>query len=180
MQTMGVRIDEVVRYWYDRHPWQNRSLKQVEEDILSSLQKLIREKGRPMSGVDYILDFFQERNFKLALASSSYMSVIETVLRKLNLEQTFEVVHSGEFEELGKPHPAIYQTTVKLMNLNPEQVLAFEDSHSGLLSAQAAGLRTVAIPDKSVWTDEKYNIADLKLRSLDEFTEAHLKQLHPG
>jgi len=174
---MGVRIDEVVRYWYDRQPWQNRTLKEVEEDILATLKMLIREKGQPLCGVDYILDFFRKRNFKLALASSSYMSVIATVLQKLELEQTFEVVHSGEFEEFGKPHPAIYQTTVKQMQLTSEQVLAFEDSLSGLRSAQGAGLCTVAIPDKSLWTDENYDISELKLKSLDEFTEAYLQEL---
>lgn len=177
MQTMGVRIDEVVRYWYDRHPWQDRTLKDVEDDILNALETLIHEKGQAMPGVDYILNFFEKRNFKVALASSSYMSIIETVLQKLHLEQTFEVVHSGEFEEFGKPHPAIYQTTLKKMNLEAGHAVAFEDSYSGLRSAQAAGLRTIAIPDKRVWEDEKYDIAHLKLRSLKEFTEPHLKQL---
>lgn len=177
METMGVRIDEVVQHWYERHPWRERTLKEVEEDILSTLKRLIEEKGRAMDGVDYILNFFHKRNLKLALASSSYMSIIETVLQKLNLEQIFEVVHSGEFEQFGKPHPAIYKTTLKKMKVDAEHTLAFEDSYNGLLSAQAAGLRTICIPEKSTWRDKKYDIAELKLGSLPEFTEVHLQHL---
>ncbi|NIR52323.1 hexitol phosphatase HxpB [candidate division KSB1 bacterium] len=177
METMGIRIDEVVKYRYDQQPWQGKTLKQVENEILDELERLIRERGEPMKGVDYILAFFRQRSIRLALASSSYIRVINAVLKKLNLENTFEVIHSGEFEENGKPHPAIYLSTLKKLQVSSDEAIAFEDSYNGIKSAKAADLKTVALPEKSVWHEQKYDLADLKLKSLLEFKDEHLQPL---
>ncbi len=136
-----------------------------------------------MAGVDYILNFFKSRGIRIALASSSHFRVIEAVLSKLDLHGEFEVIHSGELEEYGKPHPAIYISTLKKLNLNHDQAIALEDSFNGLLAAKAARLKTVVILENSVWSQTKYDMADLKLRSLPEFSEGHFKSLcksNPG
>lgn len=177
-ETMGRRVDEVVRCRYQKQPWKNKSLKEVETEILDELEELIIEQGMPMPGVHYILDFFQSRNIRRALASSSYMRVIETILSRLGLQDAFEVIHSGEFEQNGKPHPAIYRSTLGKLNLTASEAIAFEDSYNGLLSAKVAKLSTVAIPEQSVWHESKFAIADVKLKSLLEFDEAHLHFLN--
>ncbi len=179
-QTTGLRVDEVVRYRYEQHPWRGKSPSQVEAEILEELQRLIEQKGEPMPGVAYILSFFEKRGVRLALASSSYMRVIDAVLRKLGLAGRFAVVHSGESEERGKPDPGIYRSTLQQLNLPPDRALAFEDSYNGLMAARSAGLKTVAILDSHACSDARYDIADLKLRSLLDFNEAHLQRLeHP-
>ena len=98
-------------------------------------------------------------------------------IKKLNLEDSFEIIHSGEFEEKGKPDPAIYVSTLNRLNLNANQVFAIEDSYNGLLSAKAANLKTVVMPEESVWQESKYDMADLKIKSLLEFSEEHFNLL---
>lgn len=175
METMGLRVDEVIRFRYEQKPWKNKSLKEVENEILDELERLISEKGAAMNGVEYILNFFKQREIRIALASSSYVRIIDAVLNKLKLKGTFEVVHSGEFEERGKPDPAIYLSTLQKLNVSTNNAIAIEDSYNGLLSAKSAGLKTVALPEKSVWRESKFDIADLKLKSLLEFDDCHLK-----
>ncbi|MFQ5751882.1 MAG: hexitol phosphatase HxpB [bacterium] len=180
LETMGMRTDEVVACRYKKQKWSAKSCKEVEVEILSEMVDLIKQKGVPMQGVDYILDFFAHKNVRLALATSSPLRIIQTVLNKLHLHRVFEVIHSAEFEQYGKPHPAIYISTLRKLNLKASEVLVFEDSYNGLLSAKAAKLRTVVIPEKSVWHDSRYDLAGLKLKSLLEFKQEHLQRLAKG
>ncbi len=177
LETMGMRVDQVVRYRYERQPWQGKSLRQVEEEILQEMERLIAERGRPAPGAQEVLDFFRRRGIRLALASSSYMRIIQAVLETLHLTEVFEVVHSAEFEEHGKPDPAIYLTTLRKLGLPARAAIAFEDSPNGVRAAKAAGLRVVCIPDKHVGQHPAFDSADLVLRSLTEFSESHLKLL---
>lgn len=176
-ETTGIRVDQVVSKRYRQFRWDSQTPEQVEQSIISELERLILAKGEPMTGVHYIIDFFRKRKFRLALASSTHLHVIHTVLKKLELEDTFEVIHSAQFEEHGKPHPAIYLTTLKKLGLQPQEAIAFEDSLYGLIAAKAAMLKTIAIPDKHRWHETRFDFSDLKLRSLAEFNEAHLTQL---
>ena len=176
-ETMGMRTDEVVAHRYKKQNWHSKSQEEVADESMDELENLIRQKGRAMPGVAHILEFFKKRNVRLALASSSHMRVINTALKKLTLTDVFEIIHSGEFEKNGKPHPAIYVSTLKKLNLHADEAIAIEDSYNGLIAAKSAGLSTVAIPEQSVWHESKFDIAFLKLRSLKEFSEQHFQTL---
>jgi beta-phosphoglucomutase-like phosphatase (HAD superfamily) len=180
VQTMGMRLDEVVKYWYSRQPWKGPSLAEVQRDVLAEVKQLILGKGEGMRGVSHILDFFDQRNIQMAVASSSYLHLIEAVLEKLKIRNRFKVVHSAEFELKGKPDPGIYISTAHSLGVEPAECIAFEDSYNGLLSAKQAGMRTVAVPDQHSFEEKKLLIADLKIRTLDEFNEAMLSALFPA
>jgi mannitol-1-/sugar-/sorbitol-6-/2-deoxyglucose-6-phosphatase len=177
MQTMGMRIDEVVKYWYERHPWSNCTLLDVETEIVQAVEDLVLTEGTAMEGVAQTLDFFRQQRLRVALASSSKLRLIHSVLNKLNIRQHFEVIHSAEFEEYGKPHPAIFLSTARQLTVPPTQCLVFEDSFNGLISAKAARMKTVAVPEGEAFSQTRFDIADLKLRSLREFTAEHFKML---
>ena len=176
-QTMGMRIDEVVDHWYNFNPWSGSRHKEIENEILDEVERLILERGAPMPGVHHIISFFAEKKFKLALASSAHLRLIKTVLNKFNMQNTFEVVHSAEFEAKGKPDPSIYLSAAKFLGVNADECVAFEDSYNGLLSAKSAGMRTVAIPAPEHFNDEKFLIASMKLHSLAEMNDEILARL---
>jgi mannitol-1-/sugar-/sorbitol-6-/2-deoxyglucose-6-phosphatase len=177
MQTMGLRLDEVVRHWHERHPWEGRSLKEVEEEILDAVEDLVNSQGQAMAGVTEVLELFRRQHFRIALASSSSLRLITCVLHKLGIRELFAVVHSAEFEEYGKPHPAIFLSTARQLGLAPTQCLVFEDSFNGLIAAKAARMKTVAVPEGEAYGQTRYDFADLILRSLVEFNLHHLEQL---
>jgi mannitol-1-/sugar-/sorbitol-6-/2-deoxyglucose-6-phosphatase len=180
ISTTGKKITEVVEHWYSYYPWDENKFpkSKVSDDVVKTLMKLIAEKGQKMDGADHMLNFFENTNLKMALASSSPMVLIKFILKKFKLENDFFVVHSGEDEKLGKPDPAVYISTAKKLGVSPEECLAFEDSYYGLLSAKRAGIKTVIVPNKTEWNDKRFDIADIKLKSLSEFDEEHFKLLN--
>jgi sugar-phosphatase len=180
IETTGLPVNDVVAYRHAQNPWNHKSLKQVSDDILTGVERRVRERAVPLDGVMNALEFFKKRRIPTALASSSAMRLITTVLNKFSLENTFTVVHSAEQEEYGKPHPAVFLTTAKHLRISPAHCLVIEDSFNGLIAAKAARMKTVVIPMAEQWNEARFDIADTKLKSLRDFSEQlwnHLKTL---
>ena len=95
-------------YWYQRHPWTNLAKLDVEELIIAKVIELIHFQGEPLAGVDRAISFVQQKQVKIALASSSASKIIQAVLQKLELTNVFAEIYSAESEVLGKPHPGVY------------------------------------------------------------------------
>lgn len=168
-ETMGYRIEEVVQYWYKRYLWQGKSCRDVQEEILSTTAQLIATHGKPMKGVRSVLRLLRAHGLMLGLASSSPRLLIEATLTKFAIVDFFDVLCTAVDEEHGKPHPAVYLSTAQKLGVKPNACIVFEDSVAGVRAAKAAGMMTIAIPAPNMWLDERYSVADLKLRSLKEF-----------
>ena len=173
-ETMGMRLAEVVEYWFNKLGWDEKSKLQVEKELLATVTQLIFDKGEALEGVETSLIYFKNRGFKIALASSSHMSLIKTVLLKLNLTEYFEVINSAEHLEYGKPHPTIFIKTAEDLGINPVNCLVIEDSFHGLIAAKAALMKTIVVPDKENWDNPNYNIADFNLKSLTQINSLNI------
>jgi sugar-phosphatase len=174
----GMRIDDAMAYVYSISPWNHKSFAETELSIMDEVERLIRLKGRAKEGCFTILNFFKEQGIPMAIASSSWMRVIQTAVEKLEIANYFVIIHSAQFEKQGKPYPDIYLTTAKKLGVIPDECLVFEDSFHGVVSGKSAGMKVVAVPDSSVWEDGRYEEADMKLRSLSEFDVEQLNKLN--
>jgi sugar-phosphatase len=168
-RTTGLRSDEVVGYWFDRRPWSAIGPEDVVRDLESRVAELISVRGRALPGVHRAIDLLCGAGLRLALASSSSHELIRMVLATLGLDGVFEVACSAADEAKGKPDPAVYLTTVRRLGIEPAEVVAIEDSAAGVQAARAAGLRVIAVPAAADFDDPRFDIADLKLRSLEDF-----------
>jgi beta-phosphoglucomutase-like phosphatase (HAD superfamily) len=86
--------------------------------------------------------------YRLAVASSSNRELIDTVLRRLDSTELFEVTVSSEEVSRGKPAPDVYLEAARRLGVDPARCVAVEDSASGIRSAHAAGLRVIAYPNR--------------------------------
>jgi len=171
IETTGLPVNDVVAYRYNQNPWKQKSLEQVSNEILTGVELRVRGRAVLLDGVMGVLEFFNNRRIPTALASSSAMRLINTVLNKFSMENTFRVIHSAEQEEYGKPHPAVFLTTAKHLGIPPVHCLVIEDSFNGLIAAKAARMKTVVVPMAEQWNEARFDIADSKLKSLTEFSE---------
>ncbi len=111
------------------------------------------------------------RRWPLGLASSSPRRLIDTVLESAGLAQWFQVIVSTEEVVAGKPSPAVYQTVVQRLGVDPLQAIAIEDSSNGLRSAATAGLGVLAVPNAAFPpSEDALALADVVVDSLDEIT----------
>lgn len=167
--TMGLRTDEVVEFWYARHPWTEPTKREVEASIVRNVIALIQEEGKPLAGSVEAVRGMRAAGYRIGLASSSAMDIIEAVLATIGLRGAFDVLQSAEHEPYGKPHPAVYIECARALGVAPARCLAVEDSPAGVLAAKAAKMTCIAIPPPELATDGRYCIADLQLDSIQQF-----------
>jgi len=170
-ETTGMRLDEAVAHWYRRFPWQGQSQGDVLARLTRSAHSLILAHATPKPGIDASLAFLERRGIRRALASSSPLVLIDAVVDKLGLSGAFELTVSAEGEPFGKPHPAVYLTCARRLGLPPMVCLALEDSVNGLISAKAARMRVIAVPDPAQRSDPRFSLADAVLGSLAELDD---------
>ena len=175
--TMGLRIDAAVQYWFDRHPWPTPPLTtDVALQITNYVIELIGEQGVAKEGVLDTLNFFKAKGMRMAIASSSYLDLMQAVVKHLDIADYFEFLHSAELEAFGKPHPAVYITTAQKLGVLPANCLVIEDSLRGILAAKAAEMHCLAVPDPIIRGDARLSIADATLQSLSEFDASFWEQ----
>lgn len=167
-KTVGLRIDEVIEFWYNEVGWENLSSKQMEDRIVNRMITLISDTGKPLKGVVNMLSFLSEKGLKIGLGTSSYSVLIEAVLSTINLKDKFHFVHSAENEEFGKPHPAVYLSVAKELNVKPQKCLVIEDSLNGIISGKAAQMKVVCIPEKTHNPEPKLMVADYMFEDMEE------------
>lgn len=177
MQTMGVRVAEVVKLWYSRHPWEDPSCEEVTRRIYASVIEHVLSEGEPMPGVLNALRVVREKGLLCGIASSSSEILIRAVIQRLGIAEYIQMICSADDEAEGKPHPAVYLTAARRLGVAPEQCVALEDSPNGVLSAKAAGMLCIVVPDRFLAGDPRMGCADLRLESLEDFSSETLDAL---
>jgi beta-phosphoglucomutase len=120
----------------------------------------------------------------VAIASGALREDIETILRSTQLASILSViVAAGETAE-GKPAPDPYARALVLLanhhgaEMRPERAVAIEDSHWGLESARAAGLRTIAVTTSYEARD--LGASDLIVPDISHVTPELVDRVVPG
>jgi HAD superfamily hydrolase (TIGR01509 family) len=172
--TTGLRTHEWVDWWFTFFQIDHAFAKNAEYTIFQKGLEKIGAKGVAMPGVEYILEFFRERGFKIGLASSSPMRMIELVVKKLRITDYFDALCSAEDLTYSKPHPEIYMKCAEELEASPLQCVCFEDSFNGMISVKAARMKCVVVPVYHQYDELKWGAADAKIPSLLHFTEEML------
>jgi sugar-phosphatase len=165
-KTVGLRIDEVVRFWHHHEGWQGVTPEDIEQQIVLKMVELISANAFPLTGVLETLSFLKSEGMKIGLATSSYEVLVRTVLRELHITEYFDFYHSAEHEEYGKPHPAVYLTVAQKLGAEPVRCLVVEDSLNGVISAKAARMKVACIPEKTHHPEPRLILADVMFETM--------------
>ncbi|MDR0821734.1 MAG: HAD-IA family hydrolase [Oscillospiraceae bacterium] len=109
------------------------------------LEKWDSQGVKLIDGAEELLKNAKRDGIKLALVTSTARDLTFAKLAYARVLSLFDVIVTAECYEGFKPSPAPYLKTLELLQIPAADCLAFEDSAPGLLSATAAGLRTVLI-----------------------------------
>lgn len=122
------------------------SAERVRASVESLMVDRFLDHVPKMKGADRVIDELGHR-YRLALATTSGRTVVDTVLHVSGWANDFDVVICGDDVSHGKPAPDLYQRALERLTLSGADVVAIEDSAAGLSAARAAGIPTVEIPD---------------------------------
>lgn len=168
---------QVTLHWYGVRPWRERSIEDLEAEVIARVAEQIRAHGAAMPGVHEILALSAQLGWRVGLASNSPAVLCQLVLSELGIAGSFHAVVSADFVEQGKPDPAVYLQAAQWLGVPPGECLAFEDSATGVRAARAAGMSVVAVPSPGqVFPAGEFG-PHVSLGALNEFAHDHAKAL---
>ena len=103
----------------------------------------------------------------VAIVSGAYRREIEPVVERAGLADAVRVLVAADDVTRGKPDPEGYVRALEALadDLEPADVVAFEDTEAGIASARAAGLRCVAV--RGTLPDERLAAAEAIVDEID-------------
>lgn len=179
-ETMGMKIPQTIAFLrakYGPHPRRGPSNALLASRIYRAMKHYIETRGKALPGVLKLIRACHRMGVPMAIASSSPAMLIRATIKKLGLRQFIKTYFSAETLQNGKPHPEVFLRTAKKLGVRPNQCIAFEDSPNGVLSAKAAGMFCVAVPNSEIKNDPRFRRADLVVTSLTKLTTKKLKTL---
>ncbi len=176
-QTTGLRTKEFLAHWFTYFNIPAGKIAVDEQLLVDNVIALVQEKGKAMPGIEYIFNFFIERSFKLGLASSSPIELIDVVTGMLGIRQHLHTVTSAANLSFGKPHPEVYLNCAQQLHSPPQNCLCFEDSFNGVIAVKAAKMKCVVVPASHDSGNPRWSAADIRISTLDNFNELILDSL---
>jgi HAD superfamily hydrolase (TIGR01509 family) len=142
-------------------------IQKLTDDVSAQLKQEIY--WRP--GARDLLLLLRKKKVKTALVTMSMHRMAKQVADSIGFD-AFDVIVAGDDVRHGKPHPEPYLKAAELLGVKPEDCVAFEDSLTGLRSAEAANTKAVGVkniveismePGRVIWpTLEGVSMADLR------------------
>lgn len=175
--ALGLRIDEFIILLQSNFGlFSGYDARSIAQEICQGVALEIMQEGKPIDGIYEGLAFIQRKGIPIALASSANQVVINAVLSKLQLENTFRQICSAEHDSRGKPDPAVYLRACRLLGIKPEHGIAIEDSEIGIRAAANAGMRCIAVGEH-YQEPEIRNLSDIQIPTLHELDEKVWEEL---
>ncbi len=121
----------------------------------------------PLPGLISLLDELRGREIRLGVASGSPRGDVLAVLRALGLLDRFAAVATASDVARPKPAPDVYLHVLAMLGCAAGGSVAIEDSGPGVASANAAGLRVIAVPS-SYTREHDFSLADARAGGFEE------------
>ena len=171
---MGMSSTEWSAYIHDELGVETPS-EEINGDVVELMAARYREHLPLIPGAREAVER-TARAYPLGLASSSNRPLIDAVLDAAELAEVFRATVSSEEVARGKPAPDVYVEAALRLGVEPERCAAIEDSHAGIASAKAAGMRVIAIPNPAYPPDEDVLAeADIVLPSIEQLEPTTLR-----
>ncbi len=132
---------------------------------------LIKEPLKLKKGALNILNYCKEHNIKMAIATSTARDKQIKVLTELGIIDYFDYMVFGDEIKNSKPAPDIYLKVFEHYDYDKDEIIIYEDSKNGILSAHNAGIKVVYIKDIVDVKEETLSLCYRQVKDLDEGIE---------
>lgn len=139
----GVNEEILERLFGDRFTTAER--KQIAWEKEAEYRKIFQSALKLVDGLPSLLEQLNRMNFPFGIGTAAPAENADFVLDELDIRSYFKaVVHAGHVSN-GKPHPEVFEKAAAGIGIAPEHCLVFEDSPTGIHTAQNAGCLAIAV-----------------------------------
>ncbi len=146
----------------------------TKEYVVKRIEELVRieyEENIPLKPyAAEILDFLDNRGISYGVATATYHSLAEAVLKRCGIRDRFEFLLTDKDYPRGKKFPDIFLGAAEILGARPNEILVAEDALHCVETAKNAGFITAAVYDKASECDKEIlsETADFYISGLNE------------
>ena len=138
------------------------------EGYLSYIAEM--DSSEILPDVPRVLETLIEKKQPISLGSASKNA--RTILDSVDLKKHFDAIVDGNDVSKAKPDPEVFLIAAKLLNIEPENCVVFEDSVAGVEAANTANMVSIGIGSKAILGHAQYVFNDFT-----EISEDYLNTL---
>jgi 16S rRNA pseudouridine516 synthase len=169
IQIEGMSFTETAHYFKERFAITD-DVEKIKNDWNAMAWKKYCTEVPMKPGIMDLLEYAQEKGFKMGIATSNSVELVQKIADVHGLHDYFPVIKTSCEVAKGKPAPDIYLLAAKELEVGPERCLVFEDIIPGIIAGKSAGMKVCAVEDEySVSTrEDKKKLADYYIYHYDE------------
>lgn len=155
------------------------NLKKNPEEIIEGINEIVfqfyRDEVQEKAGVTELLEKFQQKRIKMAVATSTDRFLIEAAFKRLGLMKYFERIFTCSEVGASKNVPKIFLEASNVLGTDVEHTWVFEDGLYALRTAKNAGFHTVGVYDRASDKDQEKlrEEAEIYLENIKEWEEKY-------
>ena len=138
----------------------------IRQERMNLMKNMLTNEIPVKPQVPQTLEKLRQMGYSMAVVTATGQEQAVSNLKLAGLLPFFDRVISASMVKRGKPAPDVYLHACEVLEVQPENCYAVEDSPNGVMSAHAAGCRTIMIPDL---TQPDAELSRLLYRKLDTF-----------
>lgn len=140
----GKHNSHIMSYFFKR-PIVGEELVQLENEKEALFREIYSNKVETIPGYIDFLNDLKKNNFKTAVATSAPRANMDLIIDCLHIRKKMDSLLGSEDVTLHKPHPEVYLTSAKNINVSPQNAIVFEDSFSGITAGLNAGMKVIGV-----------------------------------
>lgn len=180
LQCLGGPLTRVTEYM-SKCLEGRKSPDQLGKLIVDEMVRRLSGQVAKMPGAIEFSRKVAEANIPQALVSASPRVIVDAVLTGMTEKYFAKSVASGDIERT-KPFPDPYLHAAKLLGVDIQNCIIFEDSPTGLTAARASGAFVVGIPHYVVVEEEARlkiikSFSDIGLEDLESWSQLNQREL---
>jgi 16S rRNA pseudouridine516 synthase len=144
----GMSYHETAVYFKERFNISD-SLDKIKSDWDEMSHDMYCTKVNLKSGVKQFLEYLKSKDIKIGIGTSNSYSLATDVLKALGVYDYFGAIVTSGMVGQGKPNPAVYLEAARLINVEPDKCIVFEDVVQGIMAGKNAGMKVVAVFDEA-------------------------------
>ena len=134
----------ILEHYFDKK-LSNEEVRQYENEKEGLFRQVYKPHVQPIAGLMPFLADLKKHGVKTGIGTSAPKANLDLILSKIPFAEIMESMLASENVVQHKPNPEIYLKSMQALGASPEHTVIFEDSHTGVLAAKAAGAKVVGV-----------------------------------
>lgn len=140
----GVPVLETIRRVFG-HGRSEDEVKALLNEKETYYREIYAPHLKPIAGLVPFLTALKNAGIKMAMGTSATQEDIDFIMNQIPIKNDFDVIINSTMVTRPKPDPQVYLMAAERLNMQPGHCVVFEDSLSGIKSANNAGMKVVGI-----------------------------------